>query len=221
MEVIRLNKAIKVYDNGRRGLGGVDISIAQGQCAAVLGAPGSGKNTLMRLIAGMDMPSAGEVYVLDTPVHAMSRDAAAHFRSDNMGIVPRRSGLMPRLSILQNVQMPLAAAGMPSQKRTKMAKEPLDMLGIAHVMHAYPAQLSAYEVKTAALARALVMQPKILLLYEILDGLTERETDQMTGTLNAMLKYGSYTALFFSTGAQSGLHTDTTIWLGHGKVRES
>jgi len=221
MEVIRLNQAIKVYDNGVRGLGGVDISIAKGQCAAVLGAPGSGKNTLMRLIAGMDRPSAGEVYVLDTPVHAMSRDAAAHFRSENMGIVPQRPGLMPRLSVRQNVQMPLAAAGMPPLKRSKTAKETLDMLGLVHVMHAYPAQLSAYEMKTAALARALAAQPKILLLYEIMGGLTERETERMTGTLNAMLKYGGYTALFFSTGAQSGLHTDTTMWLGHGKVKES
>ncbi len=221
MEVIRLDKAIKVYDNGGRGLGGVDLSIAQGECVSVLGAPGSGKSTLMRLIAGMDKPSAGEVYVLDQPVHAMSRDAAANFRSANMGIVPKRPGLMTRLSILQNVQMPLAAAGVPPGQRAKAAKERLDMLGIAHVMYAYPAQLSAYEVKMAALARAIAAQPKILLLYEITAGLTAREAEQMTGTLSVMLKYGSYTVLLFGTGAPSGQHKGTTIWLGHGKVEES
>ncbi|MDD5017052.1 MAG: ATP-binding cassette domain-containing protein [Eubacteriales bacterium] len=219
-EIIRLVNVVKMLDEGRRVINGMNLSIQEKERVAVCGAPGSGKGALMRLIGGMEPPSAGKVFVLGQAVHEMDADKAAVFRNRNIGIVHREPGLMERLNIFENVLLPLAIQGIPLSQRKQAVKEQLKTLGISHIAHAYPAQLSAYETRIVSIARALINQPKILLLYEVMAGLSERDTEQSTGVINAIFRYGNYTVLTFSVNTNNGLHMDKTILLNHGKIQE-
>ncbi len=219
-EVIRMENVIKMADGNRRTINDVSMSIYEKEFVAICGVPGSGKSTLMRLIASMEKPSAGKVFVTDKAVHEMDADTAADLRNQNIGIIQREPGFMERLTVLENVALPLMIQGMALSRRKQIAKEQLKTLGISHVAHAYPVQLSAYEALIASIARALITQPKILLLYEVTAALSERETEQFDGVINAISKYGDYTVLSFSVIPNSRLRMDRTIQLDHGKIQE-
>lgn len=219
-EIIRLENVVKMVHGNQRVGNGVSLRICEKERVAVCGNPGSGKSMLMRLIAGMEPPSDGKIFVLGKVVHEMEADKAAVFRNWNIGIVHREPRLMERLNIFENVSLPLAIQGIPLPKRKQMVKEQLKTLGISHIAHALPAQLSAYEACVASIARALITQPKILLLHEVISGLSERETEQIAGMINAISKYGDYTMLSFSVNAIKALRTDRTILLEYGKIQE-
>ena len=218
-EIIRFENVVKMYDN-RRALSGVSLCISEKAWAMVCGPPGSGKMTLMRLIAGMEAPSAGKVFVLDQAVHEMDAGNSAVFRSQNIGIVRRQAGFMERLSVIDNVSLPLAVQGMPMPTRKQKAKELLKALGISYIAHAHPFQISAYEALTVSVARALIIQPKILMLYEVTADLSEGETEKFAGLMNVILQYGDYTVLSFSVNPNNTWRKDRTILLDHGKIQE-
>ena len=218
-EIIRLENVIKMV-RGRRAVNGVSFGICEKEHVAVCGAPGSGKNMLMRLIAGMDTPSEGEVYVLDKAVHEMDDIEASRFRNRNIGVVRREPGFMENQNIIENVSLPLAVQRMTLARRKRAAEEQLEALGISHLSHAFPSQLSAYEALAASVARALVTQPKILMFYEITAGLSERETEKLTGILGAISYYGDYMVISFGADPVDGLRRDRTVLLSHGKIQE-
>jgi ABC-type lipoprotein export system ATPase subunit len=216
--IIRLENVVKVSDKGRRVINGMNLCVQENERVAICGPPGSGKNMLMRLIAGMDSPSGGNVFVLDQPVHQMNRDKASVFRNRNIGIIQQESGLMENMSILENVSLPLMLQRVPAAKRKQAAKEQLKSLGIAHIAHALPIQLTEYEWLIASTARALIAQPKILLMYEATAVLSEIEDKQYAGVINAILKYGGYTVLSFSE--RNMFRMDRIIQIDHGKIQE-
>ena len=219
-EIIKLENVVRMVEGNRRAVNGLSFCIRESEHVAVYGAPGSGKGTLMRLVAGMDMPSAGKIFVLDEALHKMDANAASDFRNRNIGVVCREHGFMERLAVYENVALPLAARGMPSPQRKRAVKDQLKALGIWHIAHAYPAQISAFDTMVASIARAVIAQPKILMLYEIAARLSEKEMEQITGIVSALSEYGDYTVLSFSVNINDGLHTERHIKLDHGKVRE-
>jgi ABC-type lipoprotein export system ATPase subunit len=129
-EVIRLENAVKMYDNGIRAVNDISLSISEGECVVISGPSGSGKTTLARLIAGMETPSSGEVIVLDRPVHQMTPDAAAVFRNINIGILRKDPEFLDTLTVLENVAMPLALRGAAAAQRIREAKEQLKTLDL-------------------------------------------------------------------------------------------
>ena len=219
-KVLRLENVVRMAHGGLRAVNGVSLTIREKERVAICGGPGSGKGTMMRLIAGMEPPSDGQIFVLDKAVHQMNANEAADFRNRNFGFIQRETGFMERLNIYENVTMPLAIRGVPAPQRRKAAMELMKMLGISHIAHACPAQLSVYEARVTTVARALIAQPKLLLLYEADVGLTEREAEQLTGTLNGISQFGDYTVLSFGVNTIEGLRTDRTIRLEYGKVQE-
>ena len=219
-EIIRLENVVKMTHSNRRAVNDVSLCIQGRERVAVSGPPDSGKTTLMRLIAGIEAPSAGQIVVLDQAVHEMDANQAATFRNRNIGIVRRHAGFMERVNVLENVSLPLAVQGISLSKRNKEAKELLKSLGIPHIAHAHPFQLSAYEELTASIARALITKPKILLMYEATANLSEREMEQFTGLMNVMLQYGTYTILSFSASPNNILREHRTVLLHHGKIQE-
>ncbi len=218
-EVIRLENVVKMYPGARRAVNDMTLSISENQRVIIRGPAGSGKRTLMKLIAGMQPPSSGSVTVMGKALHDMDGDATAHFRNKYIGVVPQTPSLFEGLTVLENVELPLAARGTPPTPRRKAALEQLKTMGITHISYAYPSQLSALEVQIASVAKALVTQPKILLLNDILASLSERETEQFSGTMHAVWEYGCYTALYF-TGTAPALDAERLITLSHGKIQE-
>ena len=219
-DIIRLENVVKTENSNRCILDGVSLTVAEGERVAICGAPGSGKDALMRLIAGLDRPNGGSVAVLDRAVHEMDEKTAALFRNKYIGIVRQENGFMDRLNVMENAALPLTVAGVPKAKRNSAALEQLKVLGIQNVAYARPSQLNPYEARLTAVARALTSQPRILLLYEATAGLSDRDAEKIAGMLHAICLYGDYTVVCFSAEQNVALCPDRTISIAHGRIQE-
>ncbi len=142
----------------------VSLTVQEGEFVAIVGPSGSGKSTLLGLIAGLDRPDSGDVWVSNTPVHALSQDALARWRRTHVGIVFQFFQLLPTLTALENVMVPLSLARHPNAEERAWAL--LDAVGVAHRAHHLPAELSGGEQQRVAIARALANDPAILLADE-------------------------------------------------------
>ena len=166
---------------------GVSLEIARGDLVAIVGPSGCGKSTLLNLIGGIDRPTAGSVVVDGNRVDAMRDAAATRFRLLSIGFVFQRFYLMPALSAVENVELPMAEAGLSAARRTERARELLAYVGLAERRRHRPAQLSGGEQQRVAIARALANSPKLLLADEPtgeLDAKTGAEMIDLLGRVN-------------------------------------
>ncbi|MGD0733735.1 MAG: ABC transporter ATP-binding protein [Terracidiphilus sp.] len=155
----------KSYDDGRiEALRGVDFSITAGEYVAISGPSGSGKSTLLQLLGGLDSPTSGQVLFQDSLLGTqIDLDS---YRSRHIGFVFQAFYLLPTLSALENVQVPMLAGGLPTHNRVERAQALLSEMGLDHRLHSYPNELSAGERQRVAIARALANAPEILLADE-------------------------------------------------------
>jgi putative ABC transport system ATP-binding protein len=179
---IVLEGACKTYGAGGQAvvaLDGVTLEVAVGDFVTLVGPSGSGKSTLLNLIAGLDSPTEGRVTVLGHRLSQLEEDGRCDLRLRNIGIVFQAYNLLPRLSVLDNVALPLEFQGHRARAALQRAAEMLDRVGIGAATHArLPAQLSGGEQQRVALARALVAEPRILLADEPTGNL-----DSQSGTM--------------------------------------
>ena len=158
-------------DNALTILDGIDLDIAPGERVAIVGSSGSGKTTLLSLLAGLDLPSRGEVWLDGVPIHAADEDARAAVRAAAVGFVFQNFQLMPAMSALDNVALPLELQGRPG---TDAARALLQQVGLGERLHHLPRQLSGGEQQRVAIARAFVAQPRILFADEPTGNLDRR-----------------------------------------------
>jgi ABC-type lipoprotein export system ATPase subunit len=217
-EIIRLESVVKLYPPGRRAVNGVSLSVKERERVCICGAPGSGKTTLMRLIAGMESVSAGSIFVDEKPIHTLSAKELADFRNRTFGVLQRVPGFMEPLSVLENVALPLSIRRVPLAKREAAAREQLKSLGVPQLIHAKPAQLSPYEAQFVSLARAFITRPQILLLDDMTAGLSAKESGRIIGTLSMLWQSGDCALL--SGGDNSPFPFDKRFILAHGKLQE-
>ncbi len=167
-------------------LGGVSLSVAPGETVALLGPSGSGKSSLLMVAAGLEAPTAGRVFVAGTELTKLGEDALARFRRGNVGIVFQSFHLIPTMTALENVAVPLELAG--HADAFERARAELDAVGLGKRTDHYPGQLSGGEQQRVALARALAPRPKVLFADEPtgnLDGHTGKEVSDLLFALNA------------------------------------
>jgi putative ABC transport system ATP-binding protein len=167
-------------------LRGIDLDIRRGETASVVGPSGSGKSTMMMVMAGLERPSGGRVTVAGTDLGPLNEDALALFRRDRIGIVFQAFHLIPTMTALENVAVPLELAG--HRDAFDRAEAELDAVGLAHRLTHYPGQLSGGEQQRVALARAFVIEPDLLLADEPtgnLDGETGRQIIELMFELSA------------------------------------
>jgi len=166
LPVVRLRDLVKVYDTGEvpfTALKSVDLDVYSGEFIGIIGKSGSGKTTLINMITGIDHPTSGEVLVAGTPVHALGENALAKWRGRNVGVVFQFFQLLPTLTVLENVLLPMDFCSMYApRERVGRAMELLEAVELADQAHKLPAALSGGQQQRAAIARALANDPPIL-----------------------------------------------------------
>ena len=172
-------------------LDGLSLSIPEGDFVALMGPSGSGKTTLLNLIGGIDQPTSGDIEVAGTNIGRMQGAALARWRSTTIGYIFQLYNLMPVLTALQNVELPLLLLRMTGAERRKRAKFALDLVGLGDRLDHYPRQLSGGQEQRGAIARAVVSDPKLLLADEPtgdLDRKAGEEILQLLDRLNTEFK---------------------------------
>lgn len=167
--LITLNKVWKTYPLGRAGvqaLRGVNLSIREGDFAAILGPSGSGKSTLMNLIGALDVPTKGTVVLKGKNIAEFSEDGLAEIRGKTIGFIFQSFNLIPSITALENVTLPLLFQQVPAGTRKQRGEELLRLVGLANRMHHLPSQLSGGQQQRVAVARALANDPEIILADE-------------------------------------------------------
>ena len=166
--MILLRGVSKTFDGKRKvtALDGIDLSISKGEMASIVGPSGSGKSTMLNLIGGLDHPSAGEVELDGQPLSKLSDDDLTRVRRDKIGFIFQFFNLLPTLSCLENVSLPLHLRGWPRKKVQERARELLDLVRLSERLDHLPDELSGGERQRVAIARALSVYPPILLADE-------------------------------------------------------
>ena len=168
--IIDLRDVVKVYETPAgpfTALKGIDLRVERGEFLAVVGKSGSGKSTLINMFTGIDHPTDGEVIVADTPIRQLNEGKMAEWRGRTMGIVFQFFQLLPTLTVIENVMIPMDLAGMYSlSERYDRAMHLLEQMGMADDASKFPAILSAGQAQRAAIARALANDPPILVADE-------------------------------------------------------
>lgn len=157
-----------------RAVDGVSLSIAAGEFVALLGISGSGKSSLLNLIAGLDRPTSGNVLVEGNDLGKLSRQDLAEYRLRTVGMVFQSFNLIPGMTLLENVELPLRFAEVVRSEREKLARQALERVGLSTRLRHRPAELSGGEQQRAALARAAINRPRILLADEPTGNLDSR-----------------------------------------------
>jgi putative ABC transport system ATP-binding protein len=190
--LIHLRSLTKVYKLGKansvRALAGVDLDIEDAEFVAVMGASGSGKSTLMNILGCLDRPTEGEYTLSGEVVSMKSDEQLAHTRNRKIGFVFQTFNLLPRLSALQNVELPLVYRGMSARERRTIALDSLSKVGLSDRVSHRPAELSGGQQQRVAIARAIATSPGLLLADEPtgnLDSASGSEIMQIFSDLNA------------------------------------
>lgn len=192
-QLIKLTNINKSYTNGDqelRVLKDIDLEVEEGEFLAIMGPSGSGKSTLMNIIGLLDRPSTGDYWLEGEEVSQLSEKKLAHVRNDQIGFVFQQFFLLSKLNALQNVELPLIYAGVPTSKRKGLAKQYLEKVELTERMNHLPSELSGGQKQRVAIARALVNQPSIILADEPTGALDTKTGEQIMALLTELNKEG-------------------------------
>jgi putative ABC transport system ATP-binding protein len=192
--VIQLQNVRKNYYLGKvtiEVLKGISLSINRNEYVALMGPSGSGKSTLMNIIGCLDTPGSGEYILNGQAVSGMTDDSLADVRNKEIGFVFQQFNLLPRLTALENVALPLVYAGIPKKERMERANEVLAQVNLADRSHHKPAELSGGQNQRVAIARALINKPSIILADEPTGNLDSKTSQEIMGIFDQINAAGN------------------------------
>jgi putative ABC transport system ATP-binding protein len=201
-------------------LRGLNLDVDKGEFIAFMGPSGSGKTTLLNLIGGLDTPTAGTVRIAGVEISALSGRQLAAWRAGNMGFIFQVYNLIPVLTAYQNVQLPLLLTGLSRAERRKHVEAALDLVGLSDRMHHYPRQLSGGQEQRAAIARAIVADPAILLCDEPTGDLDRAAGDEILNLISRLAKEYSKTVFLVTHDSLAAQRADTVLHLDKGALLE-
>ena len=222
MNLINLSDIYKIYNVGGeevRALDGVDLTINSNEYLAIMGPSGSGKSTMMNMIGCLDTPSSGIYHFEGEEVHIMDDAQLASIRNRKIGFVFQTFNLLPKVSALKNVEIPLVYANIRKEKRIDMASKALKDVGLEDRMHHKPNELSGGQRQRVAIARALVNNPSIILADEPTGNLDSKSGHEIMGILDHLHSKGN-TIILVTHEDDIAKHAKRTIRLFDGKIIE-
>ncbi len=211
-----LGKQVDGPDGGLTILAGVDLAIGAGERVAILGASGSGKSTLLGLLAGLDLPSRGRVWLAGAELGALDEDGRARLRAERVGFVFQSFQLLPGLTALENVMLPLELAAQPDAEAR--ARDVLERVGLGARARHYPAQLSGGEQQRVAIARAFAPRPSVLFADEPTGNLDRRTGEAVIELLFALNREQGTTLVLVTHDARLAERCERRLELEAGRL---
>lgn len=220
MALIEISNLKKHYSSGEdvvEALRGVDIAINKGEFITIMGQSGSGKSTLLSVLGGMNHPTAGEVEMAGIKLYQLPGEKLADFRAQKLGFVFQSFHLIPYLTAIENVMLPLAIVKMNSKEKRKSAAKALERVGLGSKLDRLPNQLSGGEQERVAIARAIVNNPEILLADEPTGNLDSKTSEEVMSLFRELNDHGQ-TVVMVTHNPENGMYADRTITLRDGLV---
>jgi lipoprotein-releasing system ATP-binding protein len=222
MSLVSVSALIKSYQVGSQAihvLRGLDLEVEAGEMVAIVGASGVGKSTLLHLLGGLDRADSGTIRIGDGDVTRLPDAELVAFRNRHVGFVFQFHHLLPEFSALENAEMPLRIARLPAIEGRPRARRLLERVGLGDRLDHRPGMLSGGEQQRVAVARALVMQPTLLLADEPTGDLDEETADTLHGLLRAMHAEFGLTSVIATHNPRLAAACDRTLRLEGGRLR--
>ena len=191
IELKNVKKVYKMGDNEVAALGGVSISIADGEFTAIIGPSGSGKSTLMNILGCLDTPDEGDYFLDGTDMTKVSEKNLSRIRSRKIGFIFQQFNLLQKLTALENVELPMIYQGVPAKERRRRAMESLERVGLGERIHHKPKELSGGQQQRVAIARAFAAKPSIILADEPTGNLDSKSGAEVMTILHQLHESGN------------------------------
>jgi putative ABC transport system ATP-binding protein len=220
--LIEIHDITKIYRMGGdievHALRGVSLQVDAGELLSIMGPSGSGKSTMMNVLGCLDQPTSGEYYLDGVDVKRLNDNALAEIRNRKIGFVFQTYNLLPRMTALQNVELPLVYRGLGGRERRQRVTESLEMVGLGDRIHHRPNELSGGEQQRVAIARALATQPDIILADEPTGNLDSRSGAEIVAIFQRLNREMGITVVFVTHDSDIAAHTRRIVQLLDGKI---
>lgn len=219
--VIEVNDLYKIYKVGStkvRALNGVSFKVYEGEFCAIVGTSGSGKSTLLNMLAGLEKPSKGEVIIAGQHMEKLNENKLVRFRRENVGFIFQSFNLLGTMNALENVALPLSFRGIPKEVRLKRAVKMLKLVGLKEHANHKPNQMSGGQQQRVGMARALVVNPKIMFADEPTGNLDSRTSKEMMGLMRRVVNEQKKTLVMVTHDDSLAAIADKVIRIVDGKI---
>lgn len=220
--LIELRSVVKEFERGGerlRVLQSLDLDVARGSFEALMGPSGSGKSTLLNLMAGLDRPTGGTIVVDGKRIDQMSEGELAHWRANSVGFIFQSYNLLPVLTAVENVELPLLLSPVPGSERRKRAEVALKVVGLSDRMGHYPRQLSGGQEQRVSIARAIVTDPLLIVADEPTGDLDRNSADEILTLLETLNQEMGKTIVMVTHDPQAAERAKITRHLDKGRLK--
>lgn len=221
--IIELQDVRKVYRMGQEkvvALNDVKLEVKKGEICCLFGTSGSGKSTLLNMIAGLEKPTKGSIKLRNIPIERLNEKQLATFRQKYVGFVFQSYNLIPTLTAMENVTMPLIFKGIPKKKRNEMATEILTAVGLGDRLKHKPNQMSGGQQQRVSIARAFVNKPEIVFADEPTGNLDTKTTMEIMDIITKMAKENNQTLIIVSHDTEISHYADRIVHMKDGVIKD-
>ena len=218
IEVKNLYKLYRVGDEVVRALDGVDFEIYEGEFCAIVGTSGSGKSTLLNMLAGLEKPTKGEVIISHHHIEKLNEEQLVRFRRENVGFIFQSFHLLGTMNARENVALPLSFRGVPREVRMKEADKMLELVNLKKHKNHLPNQMSGGQQQRVGVARALVVNPKIIFADEPTGNLDSHTSEEVMELMQRVVQEQKKTLVMVTHDAHLATYADRVFHIRDGKI---
>ncbi|KAB3530319.1 ABC transporter ATP-binding protein [Alkaliphilus serpentinus] len=220
IEVKNVSKIYRMGDEKISALSNINLSMEKGKFYCLLGTSGSGKSTLLHLLAGLEKPSKGEIRIKNAMIHKLKENQLAKFRQMNIGFVFQSYNLLPMLTAMENVSIPLTFKGVNRKLRDKKAASLLRAVGLGDRLKHKPSQMSGGQQQRVSIARAFIGNPEIIFADEPTGNLDTKTSQEVMELITSMAKENNQTLVIVTHDVEISKYADRVIYIRDGSIEK-